>query len=140
MGRAGVCDLAGEKLNEVFVRQALQPLLQDNPFLLVPNKTGYVLIAENSYQGLAARVEEALCGAHHYKIAHDLGQLKPVTALAVPRLSQKLQSFHQKAGMKQGDIKDVSLITDTVQGERLLAFMVGTTEDTPLPSALREGA
>ena len=39
--------------------------------------------AERVPEGLAARVDAALCGAYHYRLARQLGQLGPVEA--VPR-------------------------------------------------------
>ncbi len=122
VGRAEqVCDLVGEKLNEIFVRQSLEVLLPGGCFILVPQRTGYVLLADSGTVELARRADEALCRAHHYALARRQGQLAPLRTLTVPDLLARLQAFHQARGTRPGDIKHSALITDPEQGRQLLA-------------------
>lgn len=126
IGRSQICDMAGEKLNEVFIRQALLPLFPAGKFLLVPwqkDGQGYVLLVEDYIQEeIVERADASLCQAHHYALARRLGQLAPLQARHIPGLLLRLHSFHQDRGIKIGDIKDVALITDLVLAERLLAY------------------
>ncbi len=126
VGRSNVCDMAGEKLNDVFIRQALLPLLPDGDFLLVPTrqgKQGYVLLVGNKIPtDFVISAESALCQSHHYSLARSLGQLAHLQVRHIPHLRQKIRTFHQERGMKMGDIKDAALITNLMQEEKLLAY------------------
>ncbi|MCA2928629.1 MAG: GH3 auxin-responsive promoter family protein [Burkholderiales bacterium] len=126
IGRSQICDMVGEKLNEIFVRQALLPLFPTVKFLLVPwqnDGQGYVLLVDDPISdGLTERAEASLCQAHHYALARHIGQLAPLRVQHIPALSLQLRSFHQQRGMKIGDIKDTVLITNLVQAEQLLTY------------------
>ena len=123
LGRSAVCDIAGEKLNGVFVREALQTLLPNSAFTLVPVKRGYVLLTEQPVPDLAEDAEGALCAAYHYGVARRLGQLSAVQVVAVPQLVARLRAFHTSRGMKSGDIKDCALMTDATIAASLLRFL-----------------
>lgn len=123
LGRNAVSDIAGEKLNCVFVGDALQPLLPSSAFIMVPVTRGYILLTENADMQLAERAERALCAAYHYGIARRLGQLSALKAVTVPQLVARLRAFHAARGMKQGDIKDTRLITDPAIAASLLEFL-----------------
>lgn len=133
LGRAAVCDLVGEKLNEVFVREALLPLLPDGNFVLLPQDKGYVLLAEKADAALATKGDLALCRAHHYNLARHLGQLLPLHVVEVENLAHKLRQFHQARGMKAGDIKDTALITDVRLAQQIFE-MLGTSQRLVSPS------
>ncbi|MBI2809494.1 MAG: GH3 auxin-responsive promoter family protein [Candidatus Melainabacteria bacterium] len=130
IGRANaVCDLAGEKLHEEFVRNALTPLLSDT-FLVVPNcekDLGYMMLVDSrtitNQDELAEKAEEALCSAHHYKLARTQNQIAALELQLVENLSMRLQDFHQSEGMKLGNIKDTAFINDPEKAARLLAFI-----------------
>ena len=122
IGRAGqVCDLVGEKLNEVFVRQSLEALMPEGRFVLVPDGRGYVLLSETVSPALASSAEAALCRAHHYALARRQGQLSPLRVQQLPNLLVELRKLQQKSEIKAGDIKDTALITNRQQATKLLA-------------------
>lgn len=137
-----VCDLAGEKLNESFVCQALLPLMPSGYFLLVPYQEeglGYVLLASDREVNLAEKADKALCEAYHYQLARNLGQIAPLQTMHVPDLLSKILTFHQSEGMRLGNIKDTTLINDPEKGKRLLAFLSGYLHKLqPLPVATWE--
>jgi hypothetical protein len=118
--------MVGEKLNEVFVREALLPLFPAGKFLLVPwqkDGQGYVLLVDDPIpEELTEQAEVSLCQAHHYALARHIGQLAPLRVQHIPDLSLQLRSFHQHRRMKIGDIKDTALITNLVQAEQLLTY------------------
>ncbi len=130
VGRANaVCDLAGEKLHEEFVRNALTPLIADS-FLVVPNcgkDLGYVLLVDSrtllNQEELAEKAEKALCSAHHYKLARIQNQIAALELQLVENLSTRLQDFHQAEGMKLGNIKTTAFINDPAKAARLLSFI-----------------
>lgn len=129
IGRSNqVCDLAGEKLNESFVYQALLPLIPSGYFLLVPYQEealGYVLLTSGRQDHLAEKADKALCKAYHYRLARNLAQIVPLQNIQVPDLLSLLLAFHQSEGMRLGSIKDSTLITDPEKGKRLLTFLSG---------------
>lgn len=133
LGRAAICDLVGEKLNEVFVREALQPLLPDGNFVLLPQDRGYVLLAEKADAVIAVEGDKVLCRAYHYNLARHLGQLLPLHVVEIKDLAHKLRQFHQARGMKAGDIKDTALITDVILAQQIFA-MLGTPQPLGSPS------
>ena len=84
LGRTRTSDLVGEKLDEATVIAALHSAGAPAGCALVAAGDHYRLEvdAERVAEGLAARVEAALCGAHHYRLARQLSQLGPVNAVA----------------------------------------------------------
>lgn len=128
VGRANaVCDLVGEKLHEEFVRAALNPLLPDDTFILVPNcqkDPGYTLLVDAHTQmdcsDISERAEDALCAAHHYKIARMQKQISAVEIRLVENLTAGLQEFHQTEGIQLGNIKDAAFLHDTEKAKKLL--------------------
>jgi len=131
VGRANsVCDLAGEKLHEEFVQTALTPLFPADAFALVPNceqDLGYTLLVDSRTQSnhgeIVERAEEALCAAHHYKLARTQSQISKLQLQLVENLATRLQEFHQSEGMHLGDIKDTVFINDPEKASRLLTFL-----------------
>jgi len=137
-GRANrICDLVGEKLNEIFVAVTLRPLVSDGRFLLIPQQQGYLLLTDKYISQLEEKADSALCNAYRYKEARMIGQLSPVRALIVSDLATKLLLFYESQGMKLGDIKEMSLVTDTAIAQRLLAFL---TDDQYKTSPLGQPA
>ncbi len=123
LGRNAVCDIAGEKLNGVFVREVLQPLLPNSNFILVPAKRHYVMLTEQPVTQIAEDAERALCAAYHYRVARQHRQLSAVQVITMPQLATRLRAFHASRGMKSGDIKDSALVTDAAIGASLLQFL-----------------
>lgn len=104
-----VSDLFGEKLNEVFVMNAVGALLGEQTFYMVaPEVDHYVLFTgeEVSAQG----IDQALRTNFHYDYCRKLGQLK---ALRVFKLSGNSEKEYMeactRAGIKLGDIKQTRL-------------------------------
>lgn len=133
VGRAGVVsDLAGEKLDETLVREAFERLKIAGAVLLPRRAHGYAVIAERAVD--AAALETELKKIHHYGLARALGQLKPVHALKVVDLSEKILRFHEGRGRKRGDVKPAVLWTDVDAAESFLA-----QHATPTPAAATPG-
>ena len=135
LGRSKTCDLAGEKLNEVFVREALSPLLEGQFFLLAPLTRGYVLLAENPPAEIAAQAEAALSSAYHYGLARKTGQLMPLEVRKVGGLASRTHAFQQSRGMKAGNIKDSPLMTDPFLARRLLEYLSVAPDTVPRPAS-----
>ncbi|HEY9683549.1 MAG TPA: GH3 auxin-responsive promoter family protein [Drouetiella sp.] len=139
VGRANaVCDLVGEKLHEEFVRAALSPLLPDETFVLVPScdkNLGYTLLVDRhtttDYSELAEKAEEALCTAHHYKLARVQNQISAIEIKAVEDLSARLQDFYRTEGMQLGNIKDTAFVHDTEKAKKLLNAFNEKRESNP---------
>ena len=119
IGRAGgVSDLVGEKLNETFVRSAIDALaLEGSGFAtLVPvredGRDRYVLALDRSRRpsgDLARALDGELARAHHYAQARALGQLSPAAVWVSPAAPDAIARFHMRRGMKWGDIKASAL-------------------------------
>lgn len=109
VGRAGaVCDLVGEKLNEAFVRECLQPVLPaDAFFTLVPaaDQRHYRLLVDREVEIHSAEIDLSLCHAFHYRQARMLGQLGPVEVEVVANLRDEYFAAFLQRGMRLGDIK-----------------------------------
>ena len=88
--RGGVSDLAGEKLDEVLVAQALAEAGLCAALAVVqarPDGAGYRLLVDVGIadpQAAARAVETALRRIHHYDVARTLGQLEPLLAAGLP--------------------------------------------------------
>ena len=113
-----VCDLVGEKLNEIFVRSCLAqlPLPVDGFQLLVPDQpaSGYCLWLDRTPADgaqLATELERLLCESFHYRNARLLGQLQPVCVAVRQDLRAAYYEGLQARGMKWGDIKPQALLT-----------------------------
>jgi hypothetical protein len=91
VGRAATVDLAGEKLTEGVVAAALARAGAPPGSGLVAESSGYRLEvdADAVPVGLAHAVDAALTLEHHYRLARDLGQLRPIHAVAVPGRSRQ---------------------------------------------------
>lgn len=114
LGRASqVVDLCGEKLHETHVTRALQGL--DSAIgaaawrMLVPaaDGKGYLLLLDHpplDSDAPTSLVDSALRENPHYRLARDLGQLRPIALALVPpraasRVMESLAGFGQAAGM-----------------------------------------
>ena len=123
-GRAGrVCDLRGEKLDDDFVRNCLDPVLPPGLRfrLLVPDPgtdpPGYILFLVPSSkqptpdtEALAAHLDEALRTNPHYQLCRFLGQLRPPQVVLLDDGAIEAFFGHQAAhGRKPGEIKPCAL-------------------------------
>ncbi|HWQ89635.1 MAG TPA: GH3 auxin-responsive promoter family protein [Desulfitobacteriaceae bacterium] len=104
-----VSDLFGEKLNELFVKAALEKSgIKDRFFMLAPESDRYVLYTKT--ERVPAGLEEALRENFHYDYCRKLGQLKEVKVFNLtgnPR--QEYLEECVKRGQRLGDIKPVVL-------------------------------
>lgn len=108
-------DLVGEKLEEGFVRQALQRVFSgERDFaVLVPapddaNRPGYRCVANRcagTPDTTAGQLEAALGEAFHYRRARFLGQLAPVVLEVRPDARDWYVGQLLGRGMRWGDIK-----------------------------------
>ncbi len=112
-----VSDLAGEKLHADFVAAVLASLPAAAavvriliPVLGPPHR--YILLVDALGEdggGVASRLEQALLGAHHYRLARDLGQLEPAGVQVVPELESKLAHRAMAGGARWGGVKPRAL-------------------------------
>ena len=117
VGRTRVSDLRGEKLSEAFVADVLRHLWtgDDRPsFATLQARdhdgiAGYELLlpvgADSSDGELGSRLDAALAANPHYALARRLGQLSPVTVVAVAS-----DSWREHRG-RIGDAKPRVLVT-----------------------------
>jgi hypothetical protein len=114
LGRAGcVSDLRGEKLNDVFVAEALRSLwpaesLPSYAALRASERDGTahydLLLSDEALEGafgdLGARLEKALRQNPHYDLARRLGQLQPlrVIPVAAVRAREELAAHRGRLG------------------------------------------
>jgi hypothetical protein len=131
VGRANaVCDLAGEKLHEEFVRTALTPLMVTDAFIVLPNcekDLGYTLFVDartqSNHAELASKSEDALCTAHHYKLARTQNQIAPLQVQLIENLAARLRDFSVADGVKLGDIKESVFVNDPAKATKLLSAL-----------------
>lgn len=128
-----VSDLFGEKLNELFLREALTELspffdLDRRFYLVAPDTDHYVLYlefsegtADDGPEGLRLleeQLEEILRKNFHYEYCRRLGQLKPLCVCHVfgnPR--HDFLQYQVEKGQRLGDIKNVILSAERVSAE-----------------------
>ena len=111
----GVSDLVGEKLNPAFVERVLAEVVGDQPFrtlvpLRAPRDRYALLVAGPVGEGLAARLDEALSEAHHYRQARLLGQLGPAEVITSPQAPDAFLQAHTASGARLGDVKHRFLV------------------------------
>ncbi len=105
VGRAGVSDLAGEKLAEPWAEAVLARFGVRGVLAPRADGRGYELWAELVTDGLALALDAALCEAHHYGLARALGQLEQVRVREVPDLQAALMRVARLEGRRLGDVK-----------------------------------
>lgn len=132
VGRAGVVsDMVGEKLDEAMVREIFERLRLPGAVMMPRRAHGYAVIAERPVD--AAALEAELKKIHHYGLARALGQLKPVHALKVTDLDEKILRFWESRGRKRGDVKNATLWTNVEAAEAFLA--ANTVASAPVAAA-----
>jgi len=105
IGRAGVSDQCGEKLNEVHVGRVVGA---DRGFrLLAPEPGGYVLYTDTPL--VAARIDEGLRENFHYDHCRALGQLRQVRVVVVEDGARQYVDNCLRFGQRLGDIKPLCL-------------------------------
>lgn len=121
-----VCDLVGEKLNEIFVRDCLVQLRLpvDCFHLLAPDLPArqYRLWIDRTPADsvrLEEELERLLCESFHYRNARLLGQLRPAIVTVRHDLRAAYHDCLLARGMKWGDIKPQALLTSLDNAARL---------------------
>lgn len=112
-GRKGdSSDLVGEKLTGSLLRGLLAKDFLN--FVLIPNDKEYyyTLVAEDQAGPKLDEnsVEMKLQSIHHYKLARQLGQLRPVKLIYMKGLMKEISSIQLKLGIREGDQKDLIII------------------------------
>lgn len=108
---AQLVDMVGEKLLEDFAFAALGSfgsLSGQAAFFPVQNAQSsfYVLMLENEQPGLnAAGLDQALMQSHHYRLARNLGQLRPLQIAHNPTWTQRYFDLAEQRGQQLGNIK-----------------------------------
>jgi hypothetical protein len=140
VGRIGsVSDLVGEKLSEIAIHKIFKTVNLSAPSLLLPVSNGdfnrgYILVTEDREIDPEA-IEQKLRVIHHYNLARNLRQLKPLRIFRTNRLrSRYLDFFEREEGMKRGDIKERVLLSNLRQSERLLAYFKSIDSVQPASS------
>jgi hypothetical protein len=113
LGRDGVvCDLAGEKLYDVHVVQALGHADAAGTCafaMLAPahHGRGYLLFVDGAADAdaLAAALDSELRANYHYHHARAVGQLLPVAAVRVDDALGRFRAAELRRGMRPGAIK-----------------------------------
>jgi hypothetical protein len=128
-----VTDLAGEKLNERFVREAILRAYGDGdgsmdgddfaylvPAVRADGLSGYVCVTDGARGGLSltsalerelsAALERELSRAFQYRNARVLGQLAPVRTIVRSDAKVRYTRHFLARGMKWGDMKYDTLI------------------------------
>ena len=125
-----VSDLFGEKLSDGFVAGVIDQLFDGNRprfAVLAPVRavtgTAYTLFVESDepqQPALGVRLERALRQNPHYAWCAELGQLAPARIARVgPDATQAFISARVANGQRLGDVKPLSLSTETDWHERL---------------------
>jgi len=115
MGRKGiVSDMVGEKLNEVFVRNALQSV--DGFSMLIPDKRivpHYILLSDlANTPDKTIEVEKKLMENPQYAYARKIGQLGSLEPLIIKDAMLLYIEYKTNTGSRVGDIKIPSLNSD----------------------------
>ncbi len=126
IGREGnVSDLCGEKLDEAFVRDAVDVVLAGSPaeLLLAPGSgepSHYVLFGDGEeVHTIARRLERRLRRSYHYDYCRALGQLGPVRGVSVSGISRRYLAGCESLGQRAGDVKATVLRGESGWLERM---------------------
>ena len=137
--RADCVDMVGEKLEESFVRSAIEFTVSQflgaddlviGAAMLVPivgPPAGYCLLVEGGFELDLARVvpklEMFLCRNPHYNYARQVGQLNEVLVKRIKRKSlwSDFESNCIESGIRLGDIKPMVLCRSTKVAAKMLS-------------------
>lgn len=123
---SAVSDLVGEKLAEHFVASVLLRIGRPAYLIATPSpRPCYELLVEASSESLADAIAETvdrnLRANPQYAYARALGQLGPVRGRAVSELVTAFNRVCAEAGMRLGDVKPPTLVTNPIIVTALLA-------------------
>lgn len=117
-------DVCGEKLTDDFVLTTLASFeaLKGCHFLYPATSitdTHYILVTEKELAFCIAQLDTALSNNPQYRYARQVGQLKPLQHIVIPKVMQRYTQWCSFQGQNLGDIKPPVLITDT----KLIRFL-----------------
>lgn len=117
IGRKGVVsDMVGEKLNEIFIQQALKDI--EEFCMIIPQSqapTRYLLLGENnSIESFVDEIEKRLIKNPQYAYARKIGQLEKLEAVVVTDAMKHFFHYKTMLGSRVGDIKIPALHIDHV--------------------------
>jgi len=95
----------------------------------------YVLVLDELQccaTSIEARLDEALCDAHHYRYARMLGQLDAARVRVAPNVREAYNEYFMMQGMKWGDIKHQFVVRRLDDAANLMAML---DSGQPLTSA-----
>lgn len=127
MGRGNrTSDMVGEKITEGFINEMVEVFSLKGFNILIPDyqEREYILFtSDQEYQAKTEpkEVDEFLSKNCHYAYARLLGQLGPPKVIFEPQMSSAYEQYYLDQGMKWGDIKMSSLITNVKDAKDLLA-------------------
>lgn len=124
----GVVDLVGEKLSEELARHALSGFRPSAQILsLCPVASGnppfYALFCDLPTPDLADSVDRTLQESPQYRIARTLGQLGPLRFVSRPGIAEEWHTACARAGLQEGNIKGLSLVTQRELAAELWATL-----------------
>lgn len=128
----GVVDLVGEKLSEELARRALaEPRAATRLLSLCPvasvEPPFYALFCDRPINGLAETTDLILQESPQYRLARAMGQLGPVQMVSRPGIEGAWHAAIAQAGIQEGNIKGVSLVTHRKLAAHLWASLGQTT-------------
>lgn len=119
IGRTGVVDLFGEKLDEASVEKVVVELLNGtkagnsfwflSPTRCIDGVVGYTLFITSPIPTtLATKLDKLLCEGYHYNYCRELGQLRKAKIFVIEDTSPEerfIEIFSEESGARLGDIK-----------------------------------
>ena len=146
-------DLVGEKITSGYLAKYDQTFVAESgcPFyVFLPHESepeggawhrpNYIALVESPTSGarvsesaLSVWWEERLVQSHHYAFARQIGQLGRVQVVQVPQLQSRLLQFYSQAkGIKSGDVKLRTLLTDPRESRQILLDLKITPTEVSL--------
>lgn len=131
MGRANkTSDMVGEKISESFVTAMLESFSLKGLSILVPNVKDRKYVLLTSDHRCSSKLDENKIDKHlsqncHYRYARKLEQLKEPKLIFTPNFALSYERYHLGKGLKWGDIKISSLISNPSDALGLLTSVMG---------------
>ena len=133
LGRADlVCDMVGEKLDEVFVTACLGQIHTHAILAPVDAPFPHYELLQDLARPAAdtAVLEGALDANPHYAYARRLGQLGPIRLRRCPDLKGAYHRYRQRQGQRLGDIKPPALLRTPGDTAAFLSFLRDDSQST----------
>lgn len=125
-----VCDIAGEKLNEAFVRKCVEEVFRDADVfaMLLPHVVRgempfYYLLTNRDVpllDGLSERLDEALSRAFHYRNARQNGRLDCIRVHTYRYARELFFRYYDKKGLTVEELSTSILMKDVGQAHEFI--------------------